>query len=88
MCYGAGLALANEQSVQPFCQRLAGALAGFGYNEIKVTGAAGLVLGPDLSVNPSLTPRGEKLIINTGRDQYVKPTESSYKKLFRTFASR
>ena len=39
MCYGAGLGLSNEQTVQPFCQQLAGALAGFGYTEIKVTGA-------------------------------------------------
>jgi hypothetical protein len=30
MCYGAGVALAGEQTVQSYCQRLAGALGGFG----------------------------------------------------------
>jgi hypothetical protein len=92
MCYGAGLAASNEQTVQPFCQRLAGALFGFGFNEIKVRGAIGLVMGGDLSVNPSIAPRdtrdGAKLIINTSRNQYVKPTDANYKKLFQTFASR
>jgi len=29
-----------------------------------------------------------KLIINTSRNQYVKPTDANYKKLFQTFASR
>ena len=92
MCYGAGLAVSNEQTVQSFCQRLAGALFGFGFNQIKVRGAVGLVMGGDLSVNPSITPRetrdGVKLIINTSPSQYVKPTDANYKKLFQTFASR
>jgi hypothetical protein len=96
MCYGAGLAASNEQTVQPFCQRLAGALFGFGYNQIKVVGAVGLVMGGDLSVNPSITPRETlekgkvkmKLIINTSRNQYVLATNANYKKLFQTFSSR
>jgi hypothetical protein len=96
MCYGAGLAVSNEQSVQPYCQRLAGALSGFGYSKIKVRGAVGLVLGGDLSVNPSFTRRevmkdGKakiKLIINTRADQYVLPNNANYKKLFQTFSGR
>lgn len=96
MCYGAGLAVRNEQTVQPFCQRLAGTLSGFGYSKIKVRGAVGLVLGGDLSVNPSFTRREvikdgkakTKLIINTSANQYVQANNPNYKKLFQTFSGR
>jgi len=85
MCYGAGLSLTSEQTVQPFCQRLAGALSGLGYRRIKVRGAYGLVIGPDLAVNPSLRLEGKKLIINPNRQ--VNPTDQDYEKLFHSFAS-
>jgi hypothetical protein len=85
MCYGAGMSLAKEQTVQSFCGRLAGALGAYGYKKIKVRGTVGLVMS-DLSVNPSLTPRADgKLTINTGDEHEVKPTDPRHGKLFRTF---
>jgi len=85
MCFGAGLSLSNEQTVQPFCQRLAGALSGLGYKQIKVRGALGLMIGSDLSVNASLTPQGNKLVIDPERN--VRPTDPDHEKLFVTFTS-
>jgi len=89
MCYGGGLSLSSEQTVQPFCQRLAGALSGFGYKEIIVRGTVGLVMS-NLAVNASLTRSddGKKLIINYGDSHQVKPTDPGHGKLFRTFASK
>jgi hypothetical protein len=89
MCYGAGMALAGEQTVQPFCQRLAGALGGYGYKRINVRGTLGLVMS-DLSINPSLTPsrEGGNLIINTGVKHQVKPNASGHAKLYRSFAAK
>jgi hypothetical protein len=84
MCYGAGMNLAEEQVVQPYAQRLAGALTGFGYNKIQVRSAKGLVIGSTLAVNPTLTPKDGKLIINTKTGD-VKPGDRGYGKLFQTF---
>ena len=87
MCYGAGISLSKEQTVQSFCARLAGALGAYGYKQIKIRGTVGLVMS-DLSVNPSLTPRADgKLTINTGDKHQVKPTDPGHGKLFRTFAA-
>jgi hypothetical protein len=83
MCFGAGLSLANEQTVQPFCRRLAGALSGFGYKQIKVRGALGLMSGSDLSVNASLTPNGKYLRIDPSRN--VTPDQPEHANLFVTF---
>ena len=83
------------QTVQPFCQRLAGALAAYGYDRIKVRGTVGLVMS-DLAVNASLRPskkvgpngtQKDVVIINTGVRHQVKPTDPGHAKLFRTFAS-
>jgi hypothetical protein len=87
MCYGAGMNLADEQVVQPYAQRLAGALTAFGYGKIQVRSAKGLVVGPTLAVNPTLTPKDGKLIINTKTGD-VKPGDSGYGKLFQTFKGK
>jgi hypothetical protein len=82
LSYGAGLDRDEEQTVQPFCQRLAGALSGFGYTQIQVRGARGLV-GGDLTVNPSLTPSADgKLTISDLKKDFVQPgAGSAYNKL-------
>jgi hypothetical protein len=67
MCFGAGLSISSEQTVQPFCQRLAVALSNLGYKQIKVRGARGLVIGADLSINPSLIPRKNHLVIDPAK---------------------
>jgi len=88
MCYGAGMALAGEQTVQPFCQRLAGALGAFGYKKIYVRGTLGLVMS-DLSINPSLTPGPQgNLIIHSGDRHKMMPNTSAHAKLYRTFAAK
>jgi hypothetical protein len=87
MCYGAGIRLAKEQTVQSFCARLAGALGAYGYKQIEICGTVGLVMS-DLAVNPSLTPRADgKLTINTGAKHQVKPTDPGHGNLFRTFTA-
>jgi hypothetical protein len=82
-----GLSLTSEQTVQSFCQRLAGALSGFGYKQIKVRGTFGMVMGPDLSVNPSLTPTltpvGKKLVVDPNKN--VEPNDPRHKDLFVTY---
>jgi hypothetical protein len=94
MCYGAGMALAGEQTVQSYCQRLAGALGGFGYKRIKVRGVLGLTYG-DLSINPSLRPynpsvdapeKAGQLVISMA--DKVMPNTPAHAKLFRTFAAK
>jgi hypothetical protein len=96
MCYGAGVALPGEQTVQSYCQRLAGALGGFVYSRIKVRGVLGLTY-PDLSINPALRPanlllnRREKegeLIISTAEENNVMPNTVAHAKLYRTFAAK
>ena len=96
MCYGAGLALAGEQTVQSFCQRLAGALGGFGYSRIQVRGVLGLTY-PDLSINPALRPfnpsidgpeKTGQLVIRTDDANKVMPNTAAHANLYRTFASR
>jgi hypothetical protein len=96
MCYGAGVALAGEQTVQSYCQRLAGALGGFGYSRIQVRGVLGLTY-PDLSINPALRPANPlinarekegQLIISTGDENKVKPNTPAHAKLYRTFAAK
>ena len=84
-CYGAGLSLTTEQTVQSFCQRLAGALSGFGYKQIKVRGTFGMVMGTDLSVNPSLTPArdGKKLVVDPNKN--VELNDPRHKDLFVTY---
>jgi hypothetical protein len=44
MCFGAGLSIEAEQTVQPFAQRLAGTLAGFGYAAIQVKSVTGMTV--------------------------------------------
>jgi hypothetical protein len=96
MCYGAGMALAGEQTVQSYCQRLAGALGGFGYSRIQVRGVLGLTY-PDLSINPALRPANPlinarekegQLIISTGDENKVKPNTPAHAKLYRAFAAK
>jgi hypothetical protein len=41
-CYTGGLEVDAVQTVQPFAQRLAGALSGFGFASVKVAGAKGI----------------------------------------------
>jgi hypothetical protein len=65
------------------CQRLAGALSGFGYKQIKVRGTFGMVMGPDLSVNPSLTPDGKKLVVDPNKN--VEPNDPHHEDLFVTY---
>jgi hypothetical protein len=91
MCYGTGLSLTSQQTVQSFCQRLAGALSGFGYKQIKVRATFGMAMGPDLSVNPSLTPTStlvgkklvEKLVIDPNKN--VTPNDPHHQDLFVTY---
>lgn len=45
-CFTGGVEVEAVQSVQPFAQRLAGALAGFGFSRLKVAGAMGLTSAP------------------------------------------
>jgi len=96
MCYGAGMALAGEQTVQSYCQRLAGALGGFGYKRIQVRGVLGLTLS-DLSINPALRPfnplidgqeKAGQLIISVGDENRVKPNTRAHEGLYRTFAAK
>jgi hypothetical protein len=87
MCYGAGVAISGEQTVQTFCGRLAGNLGSFGYHKIQVRGVIGLTY-PDLSINPSLTPREGNLIINAAVNNNVNPTASGHAKLYPSFAAK
>ena len=87
MCYGAGLNLAEEQVVQPYAQRLAGALAGFGYNKIQVRSAKWLVIGSTLAINPTLAPQGDHLVINT-KTGNVPQSDRAYGKLLQTFKGK
>jgi len=96
MCYGAGMALAGEQTVQSYCQRLAGALGGFGYKRIQVRGVLGLTY-PDLSINPALRhfdpssdgpEKAGQLIIPVGDENRVMPNTAAHGKLYRTFAAK
>jgi hypothetical protein len=96
MCYGAGMTLPGEQTVQSYCQRLAGALGGFGYKRIKVRGVVGLTYG-DLSINPTLRPfnpsidgpeKKGHLIISVGDENKVMPNTAAHGKLYRTFAAK
>ena len=96
MCYGAGMNLAGEQTVQSYCQRLAGALGGFGYKRIQVGGVLGLTY-PDLSINPTLRPfnplidgreKAGQLIISAGDENKVKPNTPAHAKLHHTFGAK
>ena len=60
-------------------------MSGLGYTKIKVRGALGLMSGRDLSVNASLTPEGNKLLMDPKGN--VKPTDPGHEKLFVTFTS-
>jgi hypothetical protein len=64
---------------------LAAALGDYGYKNIKVRGAVGGMLAPDLRVQASLRPQDGKLII-TGDG--VKPNSQGYDELFRTFTPK
>jgi len=44
MCFGAGLSLEKEQTVQPYAERLLDAMQGLGFRKIKVSGVKGLIL--------------------------------------------
>lgn len=83
MCFAAGVSVANEQTVQPFAQRLAGALGASGYRNIRVKGALGLVIGPTLAVAPGAVAGAEAIVIDV--HARVLPDAPAYRGLFRIF---
>ena len=68
-CFGAGLSEEEYQTVQPYAERLAGALRDRGYKSVQVGGAVGLVWGGDLTVSPKiireLPKDGDRLLVKT-----------------------
>lgn len=61
-CWTGGLDMDSEQSVQPYAQRLAGALKGWGYNKIVTYGMTGIADGSTLGATQMESIKNEKLV--------------------------
>jgi len=92
-CFSGGVAEEERQTVQSFAQRLAGALAGHGYEQITVSGALGLTSGSEQSLNVkggyTVGEDGKTLTVDPNQRGSSAPDPASFtSRFFRFFRPR